>query len=219
MSVRCLLSFVPNICTPSANISVVSASLRSFPFSLPSFCLFLPSACLVSSKNRHPNVVLFMGFCATKQKTSSGAQDGNDRGAPGTVEFTMVVELCEEGSAYDYMKRRTRPSKGEHRSFVAQLAVDAAMGMCYLHGHDPPVLHLDLKSPNVSMARGLCTCMCLYLCLSIYLCLCLSICVCVCLCLPYTFPSCKRSLISHLDPLPPSRLFESTPQRSNVLTP
>lgn len=27
--------------------------------------------------------------------------------------------------------------------------MDAAKGMLYLHTHDPPILHRDLKSPNL----------------------------------------------------------------------
>lgn len=30
-----------------------------------------------------------------------------------------------------------------------QIAIDIAQGMTYLHGHNPPILHRDLKSLNI----------------------------------------------------------------------
>jgi hypothetical protein len=33
-------------------------------------------------------------------------------------------------------------------------ALDAAKGMLYLHSHSPPLLHRDLKSPNLLVTRS-----------------------------------------------------------------
>lgn len=93
--------------------------------------------CQVNLLLRHPNVVLFMGLSTV-----------NDN------EYTMVIELCEEGSLYDIIKRRPRPPPLEHRALALKLALDTTKGMCYLHGRNPPVLHLDLKSPNVLVTEG-----------------------------------------------------------------
>ena len=93
--------------------------------------------CQVNLLLRHPNVVLFMGLSTV-----------NDN------EYTMVIELCEEGSLYDIIKRRPRPPPLEHRALALKLAIDTTKGMCYLHGRNPPVLHLDLKSPNVLVTEG-----------------------------------------------------------------
>ena len=35
-----------------------------------------------------------------------------------------------------------------------KLASDIATGMCHLHGADPPLLHRDLKSPNVLLTQN-----------------------------------------------------------------
>jgi serine/threonine protein kinase len=67
----------------------------------------------------------------------------------------MVVELCEEGSVHDILTQQPKPAGlGEHARLALKLAQDTAKGMCYLHGRNPPVVHLDLKSPNVLVTEG-----------------------------------------------------------------
>ena len=67
----------------------------------------------------------------------------------------MVVELCEEGSVHDILTQQPKPTgPGEHARLALKLAQDTAKGMCYLHGRNPPVVHLDLKSPNVLVTEG-----------------------------------------------------------------
>ena len=33
------------------------------------------------------------------------------------------------------------------------MAMDIACGMAYLHAHDPPIVHRDLKSPNLLLNK------------------------------------------------------------------
>ncbi|KAK9862943.1 hypothetical protein WJX84_012116 [Apatococcus fuscideae] len=81
---------------------------------------------------RHPNVVLFMGLCMDPP--------------------CMVTEFCARGSLYDVLtKARAVPQLGAQLDWTRRLniALDAAKGMLQLHSHRPPILHRDLKSPNL----------------------------------------------------------------------
>ncbi|KAL0036873.1 hypothetical protein WJX77_003215 [Trebouxia sp. C0004] len=81
---------------------------------------------------RHPNVVMFMGLCLHP--------------------VCIVIEFCPRGSLSDVIQKAA--SDG---AFAQQLqwpkrlsmALDAAKGMLQLHSHKPPILHRDLKSPNL----------------------------------------------------------------------
>ena len=50
----------------------------------------------------------------------------------------------------DILKDVDHPSLDWH--VKAHIANDAAKGMTYLHLHDPPILHCDLKSSNVCVS-------------------------------------------------------------------
>jgi serine/threonine protein kinase len=81
---------------------------------------------------RHPNVVLFMGSAFDPPK------------------LYMVMELCENGSImnlYQNVKKSTDPDV--HMGKCLDMASDICQGGSYLHLHDPPIIHRDLKSENV----------------------------------------------------------------------
>ena len=78
---------------------------------------------------RHPNVVAFMGFCA----------------APPAI----VTELCARGSLTDVLKAATRNPATLPWPRRLRMAIDAATGMHHLHSQVPPIVHRDLKSPNL----------------------------------------------------------------------
>lgn len=85
---------------------------------------------------RHPNVILFMGLCPDPP--------------------CVVTEYCSRGSLYDVLRRAREDSKiGEELKWPRRLgmALDAAKGMLYLHSHKPPIIHRDLKSPNLLVDR------------------------------------------------------------------
>lgn len=82
---------------------------------------------------RHPNVVLFMGFVQEPEK------------------LWILTEYCSRGSLRDVL------DDGDHsltEGRILKLALGAARGLAYLHGQDPPVLHLDLKTSNVLISSG-----------------------------------------------------------------
>ena len=81
---------------------------------------------------RHPNVILFMGLCPEPP--------------------CVVTEYCSRGSLYDLLKSaRGDPALAQQLDWPRRLglAMDAAKGMLYLHSHKPPIIHRDLKSPNL----------------------------------------------------------------------
>ncbi|KAK9839216.1 hypothetical protein WJX81_001874 [Elliptochloris bilobata] len=75
---------------------------------------------------RHPNLLLFIGFC----------------GAPRPA---ILSEFMHRGSLFDVLRKAGRSDARLARS----VAVSVARGMAYLHSRQPPILHKDLKSPNI----------------------------------------------------------------------
>jgi len=74
---------------------------------------------------RHPKLVSLFGICMEP--------------------FCMIMEFMDAGSLYDFV--RTKLTWEEKYL----LALDVAEGMAYLHSSVPPLIHRDLKSPNVLM--------------------------------------------------------------------
>ncbi|KAK6126287.1 hypothetical protein DH2020_039992 [Rehmannia glutinosa] len=78
----------------------------------------------------HPNIVLFMGAVTEPPNLS------------------IVTEYLSRGSLYRLLhKRGAREVLDEKRRL--SMAYDVANGMNYLHNHNPPIVHRDLKSPNL----------------------------------------------------------------------
>ncbi|MCD9561336.1 copper transport protein ctr1 [Datura stramonium] len=79
---------------------------------------------------RHPNIVLFMGAVTEPPNLS------------------IVTEYLSRGNLYRLLhKPGAREVLDERRRLC--MAYDVAKGMNYLHKCKPPVIHRDLKSPNL----------------------------------------------------------------------
>ncbi|WVZ75199.1 hypothetical protein U9M48_023280 [Paspalum notatum var. saurae] len=79
---------------------------------------------------RHPNIVLLMGAVTQPPNLS------------------IVTEYLSRGSLYRLLHRHgTRENLDERRRL--SMAFDVAKGMNYLHKRNPPIVHRDLKSPNL----------------------------------------------------------------------
>ena len=78
---------------------------------------------------RHPNIVAFMGLC--------------------TAPPAIVTELCARGSLTDVLKAAKRDPASLPWPRRLQMAIGAAAGMHHLHNQSPPIVHRDLKSPNL----------------------------------------------------------------------
>ncbi|KFM26814.1 Serine/threonine-protein kinase CTR1 [Auxenochlorella protothecoides] len=85
---------------------------------------------------RHPNVVGFLGLCTNPPCVAS--------------------EYCARGSLTDVLRGAARsPARAAQLDWSRRLnmALDACKGMLYLHSHAPPIVHRDLKSPNLLVDR------------------------------------------------------------------
>jgi serine/threonine protein kinase len=82
---------------------------------------------------RHPNVVLFMGAVTVPPNLS------------------IVTEFCPRGSLYRLLHRPNRELDERRR---VRMALDVVKGMNYLHRSSPPIVHRDLKSPNLLVDKN-----------------------------------------------------------------
>ncbi|KAK4345770.1 hypothetical protein RND71_035946 [Anisodus tanguticus] len=84
----------------------------------------------IMKRLRHPNIVLFMGAVIQRPNLS------------------IVTEYLSRGSLYRLLhKPGVREVLDERRRLC--MAYDVANGMNYLHKRNPPIVHRDLKSPNL----------------------------------------------------------------------
>eukprot|EP01094_Clydonella_sp_ATCC50884_P017904 TRINITY_DN3203_c0_g3_i1.p1 TRINITY_DN3203_c0_g3~~TRINITY_DN3203_c0_g3_i1.p1 ORF type:complete len:861 (-),score=247.00 TRINITY_DN3203_c0_g3_i1:146-2521(-) len=76
---------------------------------------------------RHPNLVHMRGFCLNPP--------------------FIMMELVPLGDLYSYLHDSTNLLLSWHHKL--RIALEVARGMAYLHSIDPPIIHRDLKSPNI----------------------------------------------------------------------
>ena len=84
----------------------------------------------------HPNVVAFLGAC-TKPPS-----------------LCIVTPLAQRGSLFKLLHRSVGSNGQQQRPQLTprlktKMALDTARGLHYLHSCNPPILHRDLKSPNL----------------------------------------------------------------------
>ncbi|XP_076890342.1 serine/threonine-protein kinase CTR1-like [Bidens hawaiensis] len=89
----------------------------------------------IMKRVRHPNVVLFMGAVTVRPH------------------FSIVTEYLPRGSLFRLIHR---PAAGEIMDQRRRLhmALDVAKGINYLHCLSPPIVHWDLKSPNLLVDKN-----------------------------------------------------------------
>ncbi|XP_031392603.1 serine/threonine-protein kinase CTR1 [Punica granatum] len=89
----------------------------------------------IMKRVRHPNVVLFMGAVTR------------------CPHLSIVTEYLPRGSLYRLIHR---PATGEmlDQRRRLRMALDVAKGLNYLHNLSPPIVHWDLKSPNLLVDRN-----------------------------------------------------------------
>ncbi|XP_044475745.1 serine/threonine-protein kinase CTR1-like [Mangifera indica] len=89
----------------------------------------------IMKRIRHPNVVLFMGAVTKRPHLS------------------IVTEYLPRGSLYRLMHRPACGQMLDQRRRL-RMALDVAKGLNYLHNLNPPILHWDLKSPNLLVDKN-----------------------------------------------------------------
>ena len=96
---------------------------------IPSVGVLIQEASMMAAM-RHPNIVMYIGVCLEVP--------------------ALVTEYCARGSLHDVLRKwKRRPDSAVSWSRRIGMVLDAAKGMNYLHSSDPPVIHRDLKSPNL----------------------------------------------------------------------
>ncbi|KAL0344752.1 UNVERIFIED_CONTAM: Serine/threonine-protein kinase CTR1 [Sesamum radiatum] len=88
----------------------------------------------IMKRLRHPNIVLLMGAVMEPPKLS------------------IVTEYLSRGSLYRLLHKPGANEVLDERRRLS-MAYDVAKGMNYLHKHNPPIVHRDLKSPNLLVDR------------------------------------------------------------------
>jgi serine/threonine-protein kinase CTR1 len=66
--------------------------------------------------------------------------------------YSLVTEFISFGNLYDYIHDK---SKSLTERLYLRCAVDIAKGCAFMHGLRPPIIHRDLKTPNVLMSDAI----------------------------------------------------------------
>ena len=74
----------------------------------------------------HPNLVIFMGSCEKDKRIS------------------IVTEFCNGGTLFSLLHEKKNISLSWNQR--VKICLDIARGMQFLHTHNPPIIHRDLKS-------------------------------------------------------------------------
>jgi len=82
----------------------------------------------------HPNIVLMKGFCFEP--------------------YSIVMEYMDLGSLSTFLSTKKHNGETLSWSIILQIAIDIAQGMSFLHNITPPLVHRDLKSPNILLASS-----------------------------------------------------------------
>ena len=83
---------------------------------------------------RHPNVVLFLGICIESP--------------------AIITEYCARGSLYEVIQKWNQGKEVANWLRRLGMVLDAAKGMQYLHSCSPPLIHRDLKTPNLLVDKN-----------------------------------------------------------------
>ena len=90
--------------------------------------------CYHSSMIRHPNIVQFMGVYYTERSDLP----------------IMVMELMDTGLTSFIDNNQSKIAVETKLSIL----YDVSLGLSYLHGRDPAIIHRDLSSNNVLLGKG-----------------------------------------------------------------
>lgn len=88
---------------------------------------------MLLSKLAHPNIVLYMGACIFEDK------------------IAIVSELCEMGNLVMFLACPRQKKLGLYERL--QIVKQVTMGVGWLHGSDPQIIHRDIKSANILLNK------------------------------------------------------------------
>ncbi|KAA6383909.1 MAG: putative Serine/threonine protein kinase [Streblomastix strix] len=67
----------------------------------------------------------------------------------GKITFCLVMEYCNQGSLYDYIKRKKEEGLTVEEDFAWQILAQLILGINYIHSLTPRLLRRDLKPGNI----------------------------------------------------------------------
>ena len=97
--------------------------------------------CRQCSMLRHPNVIQFLGIHYLTELRSG---DANRMRLP-----VMVMEMMADSLTSFVNKHEKIPVHIKY-----SIVHDVSLGLCYLHNHDPPIVHRDLSPNNVLLTAN-----------------------------------------------------------------
>ena len=93
--------------------------------------------CRQCSKLRHPNIIQFLGIYYPTRTGSAGSF--KNEALP-----VMVMEMMACSLTSFVEKHKNIPVNIKY-----SIVNDVSLGLCYLHNHDPPIVHRDLSPNNI----------------------------------------------------------------------
>ena len=99
--------------------------------------------CRQCSTLRHPNVIQFLGVYYPSVHVGAGGVQGRMR-LPVMIMEMMVDSLTSLVDKHEKIPVHIKLS----------IIHDVSLGLCYLHNHDPPIVHRDLSSNNVLLTAN-----------------------------------------------------------------
>ena len=94
----------------------------------------------IMSDLRHPNVLLFMGACVEPPN------------------LAIVTAFMVKGSLWDLVHMAKPDEYFNEWNNRVNMLINIALGMNYLHGFNPMIIHRDLKTPNVLVDENYTVC-------------------------------------------------------------
>ena len=94
----------------------------------------------IMSDLRHPNVLLFMGACVEPPN------------------LAIVTAFMVKGSLWDLVHMAKPDDYFNDWNNRVNILINIALGMNYLHGFNPMIIHRDLKTPNVLVDENFSVC-------------------------------------------------------------
>jgi serine/threonine protein kinase len=89
---------------------------------------------------------------AAEKRAAPTAADASNNSTLLPSEFKIDAAALRRGAATSAPAQATSERRALSTSMRLRIALDVARGMAFLHALKPPLLHRDLKSPNVFMA-------------------------------------------------------------------
>jgi len=110
-------------------------------------------------KVKHPNLVHLLGFRCQQRVGCKTSEDLQTVFAPHFLTHSylsdypcdVILDYCSGGSLFELLHN----SRCIFMTWAQKnkIAIDIVLGMQYLHGRDPPIIHRDLKSLNVLLVH------------------------------------------------------------------